>query len=147
MDALRKAAEQALEALRYIYTETTPEENALIHAAILDLYAALFEQKQEQEPVAWYLPQDGFDSLFRDHSTVVACDGNKWEGWLPLYTHPPRREQDDAEITALRAEVERLREALQRIADFTLLEFEGPHHMALVCVETARAALDKKETT
>jgi predicted RNase H-like nuclease (RuvC/YqgF family) len=52
-----------------------------------------------------------------------------------------------AERDEARAEAERLREALQRIADFTLLEFEGPHHMALVCVETARAALDKKETT
>ncbi len=46
----------------------------------------------EPEPVAWYLPSDeGFDSLFRDHRTVVACTGNKWEGWQPLYTAPPQR--------------------------------------------------------
>jgi len=47
----------------------------------------------EPEPVAWYLPSDeGFDSLFRDHRTVVTCTGNKWEGWQPLYTAPPQRE-------------------------------------------------------
>jgi hypothetical protein len=51
------------------------------------------------------------------------------------------------DVAAVREEVERLREALQRIADFTLLEFEGPHHMALACVETARTALAQKETT
>lgn len=49
-------------------------------------------QQKEQEPVAWYLPSDeGFDSLFRDHRTVVACTGNKWEGWQPLYAAPPQR--------------------------------------------------------
>lgn len=52
-----------------------------------------------------------------------------------------------SELNTARTEAERLREALQRIADFTLLEFEGPHHMALVCVETARTALARKETT
>ena len=42
------------------------------------------------EPVAWYLPSpDGNDSIFRDHRTVIACTGNKWEGFQPLYTAPP----------------------------------------------------------
>lgn len=41
------------------------------------------------EPVAWMRPSDeGYDSAFRDHRTIVACTGNKWEGWIPLYTHP-----------------------------------------------------------
>ena len=48
---------------------------------------------QQVEPVAFYLPQDGEDdSLFRDARTVIACTGNKWLGWKPLYTTPPRRE-------------------------------------------------------
>jgi hypothetical protein len=45
VERLRAAARQALEALEYIYTETTPEEDALIHAAIVALRAALKEPK------------------------------------------------------------------------------------------------------
>ena len=42
------------------------------------------------EPVAWYRPSpDGDDSIFRDHRTVIACTGNKWEGFVPLYAAPP----------------------------------------------------------
>ena len=63
------------------------------HAASVVLVRANYEAQPEPEPVAWYLPSDeGFDSLFRDHRTVVACTGNKWEGWQPLYTAPPQRE-------------------------------------------------------
>jgi hypothetical protein len=44
----------------------------------------------EQEPVAWMRPsEEGYDSAFRDHSTVMACTGNPWAGWVPLYTTPP----------------------------------------------------------
>lgn len=46
-----------------------------------------------QEPVAWMRPsKDGYDSAFRDHSTVVRCTGNPWAGWVPLYTTPPQQE-------------------------------------------------------
>jgi hypothetical protein len=46
----------------------------------------------EQEPVAWMRPSEkGYDSAFRDHSTVVICTGNPWTGWIPLYTTPPQR--------------------------------------------------------
>ena len=56
----REVMQQALEALEYIYTETTPEEDALIHAAIAALRARLAEpetckpalQVEEVEPVA-----------------------------------------------------------------------------------------------
>ena len=42
---------------------------------------------EKVEPVAWYRPsEEGYDSAFRDHSNVVACAGNKWEGWIPLYS-------------------------------------------------------------
>lgn len=43
---------QALDALEYIYTETTEEEDKLIHAAITGLRLAI-EQAEKQEPVAW----------------------------------------------------------------------------------------------
>jgi len=42
-----------------------------------------------QEPVAWMRPsEEECDSAFRDHSTVMACKGNPWTGWVPLYTAP-----------------------------------------------------------
>jgi len=40
----------------------------------------------QQEPVAWMRPGDeGYDSHFRDHSTVVSCPTNPWTGYIPLY--------------------------------------------------------------
>jgi hypothetical protein len=33
--------------------------------------------------------EEGYDSAFRDHHTIVTCTGNLWKGWLPLYTAPP----------------------------------------------------------
>jgi len=51
-----------------------------------------YPPKPAQEPVAWMRPSDeGYDSAFRDHSTVVVCTGNPWTGWIPLYTAPPQR--------------------------------------------------------
>jgi hypothetical protein len=45
-----------------------------------------------QEPVALMRPsEEGYDSAFRDHSTVMGCTGNPWTGWIPLYTTPPKR--------------------------------------------------------
>jgi len=95
MDALRKAAEQALEALERhgcAYLHHTEQYGAAITA----LRAALAEQEQA-EPVATV-----------ENGTLVRS--NLPPGYTGhLYAHPPRREQDDAETTALRAEVERLR--------------------------------------
>jgi hypothetical protein len=81
----------------------------------------------------------------------VACDGNKWEGWLPLYTHPPRREQDDAEIAKLRAEVERLQQdygrACKLVADMhaaaTGRPGEGPRHGVVEDVAAVRAEVER----
>lgn len=48
------------------------------------------EEEAAQEPVAWYLPsEDGYDSCFRDHRTIISCTGNPWAGWIPLYAAPP----------------------------------------------------------
>ncbi len=50
--------------------------------------------KPKQEPVAWMRPsKDGYDSAFRDHSTVIRCTGNTWTGWVPLYTTPPAQRE------------------------------------------------------
>lgn len=43
----------------------------------------------QQKPVAWMRPDDeGYDSHFRDHSTVVSCPTNPWTGYIPLYATP-----------------------------------------------------------
>ena len=47
-----EALRLALEALEYIYTETTEDEDELIHAAVTSLRQAI-EQAEKQEPVAW----------------------------------------------------------------------------------------------
>jgi hypothetical protein len=59
------------------------------YARALEEYCDVVAQPA-QEPVAWMRPsEEGYDSAFRDHSTVVACTGNPWTGWIPLYTAPP----------------------------------------------------------
>lgn len=51
--------------------------------------ARVLEELRKQEPVAWIRPSDeGYDSAFRDHSTIVSCTGNDWKGWKPLYAAP-----------------------------------------------------------
>jgi len=89
MSDLRKAAQQAMEYLAAWSVGESPNASA-VNDLIAELEAALAQP--EQEPVAWMHPSgEGYDSAFRDHSTVVVCTGNKWEGWMPLYTHPPQR--------------------------------------------------------
>jgi hypothetical protein len=52
------------------------------------------QPEQQAEPVAWMRPsEEGYDSAFRDHHTIVTCAGNPWKGWLPLYTAPPAVER------------------------------------------------------
>jgi hypothetical protein len=96
---------QALEALEAMNPYPASKEDQRFNA-ITALRAALEDgdKLSPTEPVAWYLPSpDGDDSIFRDHRTVMACTGNKWEGFEPLYTAPPQRkpvvdpaEYDDA---------------------------------------------------
>ena len=53
------------------------------------------------EPVAWMRPsEEGYDSAFRDHSTVKFCTGNDWDGWIPLYTHPVKEQDESFDRTA-----------------------------------------------
>jgi hypothetical protein len=89
----------------------TPLERKLavvkIGAARAALEAALEQPEQQAEPVAWMRPsEEGYDSAFRDHHTIVTCAGNPWTGWIPLYTAPPQRpwqgltDEDRFEIAA-----------------------------------------------
>ena len=82
MDALIKAAEQALEALEDIFGK-----NKVDVGAITALRAALAEH--EQEPVAWMVyTLDGKSVCVTDNP----ADFGEQHRALPLYTHPPRRE-------------------------------------------------------
>lgn len=91
LDALTKCANYLDELPTWSACE---HEANTAHAAITDLRSALAAPMPE--PVAWYLPSsDGDDSIFRDHRTVVACTGNKWEGFLPLYAAPPAAPADE----------------------------------------------------
>jgi len=55
-----------------------------------------------QEPVAWMRPsEEGYDSMFRDHATVLTCTGNPWTGWVPLYAAPQARKRlSDEQISS-----------------------------------------------
>jgi hypothetical protein len=101
MTDLRKAAQQALECIErlnmhgWILADFEDE----VEAAITALSEALAQP--EQEPVAWMRPsKDGYDSAFRDNSTVIVCTGNPWTGWVPLYTTPPAAEPTCPECKA-----------------------------------------------
>ena len=79
---------QALEALEYIYTETTEEEDKLIHASIAALRLAI-EQAERQEPVAWGYMHNGvvYDCICpAEHERVAG------EYTVPLYTASPQRQ-------------------------------------------------------
>jgi len=94
MTAPHRTLQQALDALDAITDDVdgTGLNTMPSFDKAIDAIAALREalNAPEPEPVAWYLPSpDGDDSIFRDHRTVVACTGNKWEGFLPLYAAPP----------------------------------------------------------
>jgi hypothetical protein len=78
MTNLRKAGEQALEALRGYRREMQDHQPCDAEVA---LEAAL--EQPEQEPVAW-IRKNGF----RFSAYIEPQDDSE----LPLYTHPPRRE-------------------------------------------------------
>ena len=77
-----EALKLALEALTYIYTETTADEDELIDQAITAIKEAL---AQEQEPLAWI--STGPASMIHWTSDKPAYG----DDWVPLYTTPPQR--------------------------------------------------------
>lgn len=101
--SLREAAEMALEALQMRSDATAHKACEALRAALADddlvrtavccyphCLKAAEAEAPKAEPVAWYRPsEEGYDSAFRDHRTVMACTGGDWSEWIPLYTHPP----------------------------------------------------------
>ena len=77
----QEALKLALEALTYIYTETTADEDELIDQAITALEEAMAQP--EQEPVAW-MDEDG------DVLSASTVDGKGLRN-IPLYAYPPQR--------------------------------------------------------
>ena len=118
----RSKLKQVLEALQTeqdIY-RVNDEDGAPEH--ILEAITACeqaLEAQPEQEPVAWMRPsEEGYDSAFRDHSTVVVCTGNSWTGWIPLYTTPPAAQRTWVGLTDVNA-VELWQLARHDIVEFT----------------------------
>jgi len=103
----KDAMKQALEALTYIYTETTADEDELIDKAITAIKEALSEhamrevqrlgQEIEKEPVAWMFQHDetgrmNYVSNDGIHNPTVFLEMNpRYALVCPLYTHPPQR--------------------------------------------------------
>ena len=103
-----EALRMALEALTYIYTETTADEDELIDQAITAIKKAL---AQTQEPVAWeqFYPDIGkpqiAEALAQPKQEPMAWISTgparmiHWtsdkpaygDDWVPLYTTPPQR--------------------------------------------------------
>ena len=81
----------ALEALTYIYTETTADEDELIDQAITAIKKAL---AQTQEPVAWGVFDDNLHDMFFAKEEAQEMVRLKGDGSTvkPLYTTPPQRE-------------------------------------------------------
>ena len=94
MNDLRTAAQQALEALEDLAdcgAEAWSEQRPCVQIgreAITALRAALAQQAEPVEPVAWMLP--GSDSIIT--AETKAYRGMLAENWtLPLYAAPPQR--------------------------------------------------------
>ena len=85
-----EALKLALEALTYIYTETTADEDELIDQAITAIKEAL---AQTQEPVAWGVFDDNLHDMFFAKEEAQEMVRLKGDGSTvkPLYTTPPQR--------------------------------------------------------
>ena len=103
MTTLQEAAQQALEALEMFDSYVEPLTQKFggprvpakasttwyVHRARDALRAALAQQEQEQEPVAWMLP--GSNAIIMAATKVYRGALAKYYT-QPLYTTPPRRE-------------------------------------------------------
>jgi hypothetical protein len=94
MSDLRKAAQQALEALEDACgNRCNAENNPCYQRIVAEVLRAALAQP-EQEPVAWL--------RHRDSCLALNDAGLFGDGWSPLYTAPPQRKpMRDAEIVYL----------------------------------------------
>jgi hypothetical protein len=92
MTPLRKAAQQALEALKLaigVLSDEDETESNAVRASIKAIKTALEQPEQEQEPVAWMVyTQDGKSVCVTDNPADFTDEHRA----LPLFTAPPRRE-------------------------------------------------------
>ena len=87
----KEALTLALEALTYIYTETTADEDELIDQAITAIKEALAQPKQpEQDPVAWLYERDTQGICTEFSFSRFDTEGRKGWNETPLYTTPPQ---------------------------------------------------------
>ena len=96
MSNLRAAAQQALEALEICAVRQEHQWHGLQQVQIVKAALRAALEQPEQEPVAWMTP--GKD--------IITCNGagTRFNDWIPLFTHPPRREWrglTDQEIVAI----------------------------------------------
>lgn len=88
MTALREAAQQALEALEYHVEQTRPIHRT--SEAITALRAALAQQAEPVEPVAWIQP----DHLQKARVAPFLCrvePTQRCADFVPFWTAPPQR--------------------------------------------------------
>jgi len=113
-------------------TETTPTQHIFEEScdAIKSAPTPPAELMLSGEPVAWYRPDDeGFDSHFRDHSTVISSPSNPWTGYKPLYLHPA---PDAATVriadrqAAMERDARRYRALRKQFAPFSM-DIDGNH--------------------
>jgi hypothetical protein len=97
MTTLREAAQQALEALEDLLVWHSKNSRAI--TAITALKAAL-EQPEQAEPVAW-IQSNHLQLAQRGPFSCRVEPTQRHPDFVPLYTHPPRREAEPAAFDAL----------------------------------------------
>ncbi len=132
MTTLREAAQQALEAWEYInlYGFVLADYEGPMEQAITALRAAL-EQPEQAVPVAW-IQSNHLQLAQRGPFSCRVEPTQRHPDFVPLYTHPPRRECLHAEVNELKRtlalqqqsyereiqiEVEAEREACAKVCD------------------------------
>jgi hypothetical protein len=91
MTDLKKAAQQALEAMEDLHRTGDTQVFDLCHRETTEALRAALEQPEQAVPVAWMDPNSG--EVCRAHwleSHAPERDVDRFS--CPLYTHPPRRE-------------------------------------------------------
>ena len=88
MTDLRQAAQQALDALNLVSDEGESKFPATIQGAISDLEAALAQQAEPVEPVAWMVYTEGGTSAYVTDNPTDLVGAYRA---LPLYATPPQR--------------------------------------------------------
>ena len=128
----KEALTLALEALTYIYTETTADEDELIDQAITAIKEALAQP--EQEPLAWI--STGPASMIHWTSDKPAYG----DDWVPLYTTPPQR-KPQYDKTKMNCFVQDLYD--KKIQEGKHGQYEAMFHVVHRAIEAAHGIKEK----